>query len=349
MSVIDVESLLAPISEDSHCGEDLEYDPAYMEVMRQAEGTPEQQIGDSVIEAAEPNWREIRESCKTLATRTHDLRLALLLTLALMNTDGVDGLRDGLAYIHGLLEHCWPTLHPALDPDDGNDPTERVMILDALAKAPGTFGDTMRFQDRLRNVPVTDSKQVGRFSLRQVLQSSGELEANPDEPPPDAALINAAFEDTEAERLTAMAEAAAQAGEHMAEIDRLVTEQAGAGAATDLSSFAKALDELKRVLDQQLAQRGLGEEPEGDEGAGESGSGGSGPSIAGEIRNTKDVLLAMDKIVRYYETHEPSSPVPLLIRRAKRLVSVSFLDIIRDLSPDAISQVQSIGGIEDEA
>lgn len=347
MSSIDVQTMLAAISAESHCGEDLEYDAAYMEVMRKAEGTPEQQIGDSVIEATEPNWRDVREACKELSSRTHDLRLALLLTLALMNTEGLEGLRDGLAYIHGLLDQCWDTMYPLLDPDDDNDPTERVMILDALAKSPGTFGDPMRFQDRLRDVPVTDSKQVGRFTLRQVLQSRGELESSADQPPPDAALISAAFEDTEAERLLGLASAGGEAGEHMDAIDRLMTEKAGAGAATDLSSFGKALGELKRLLDEQLATRGLGDEAQAD-GLEGDGGGGGGQSLAGEIRNTKDVLLAMDKIVRYYETHEPSSPVPLLIRRAKRLVSVSFMDIIRDLSPDAVGQVQVISGLDED-
>ena len=52
-------------------------------------------------------------------------------------------------------------------------------------------------------------------------------------------------------------------------------------------------------------------------------------------------------IIHHYERREPSSPVPLLIKRAKRLVDKSFVDIIRDLSPDAISQVQMVSGDTD--
>jgi type VI secretion system protein ImpA len=53
-------------------------------------------------------------------------------------------------------------------------------------------------------------------------------------------------------------------------------------------------------------------------------------------------------IISYYERSEPSSPVPLLIKRAKRLVGKSFVDIIRDISPDAMSQVQMVSGEEDQ-
>jgi type VI secretion system protein ImpA len=45
--------------------------------------------------------------------------------------------------------------------------------------------------------------------------------------------------------------------------------------------------------------------------------------------------------------NEPSSPVPLLLKRAKRLVGLSFVDIIRNLSPDAMAQVQMVSGEEE--
>jgi type VI secretion system protein ImpA len=69
-----------------------------------------------------------------------------------------------------------------------------------------------------------------------------------------------------------------------------------------------------------------------------------GPSVQGGIHSKEDVSRALDQIAEYFERHEPSSPVPLLVRRARRLVGMSFVDIIRDLSPDAISQVNVVSG-----
>jgi len=41
--------------------------------------------------------------------------------------------------------------------------------------------------------------------------------------------------------------------------------------------------------------------------------------------------------------------VPLLLRRAKRLITKDFLEIIKDMAPGGLSEVKSIGGIEDES
>lgn len=49
-----VEALQAPISEASPCGDDLEYDPAFTALAAAAQGKPEQQFGDTVIPAVEP-------------------------------------------------------------------------------------------------------------------------------------------------------------------------------------------------------------------------------------------------------------------------------------------------------
>ncbi|MEL6107641.1 MAG: hypothetical protein AAFU85_16505, partial [Planctomycetota bacterium] len=46
----------------------------------------------------------------------------------------------------------------------------------------------------------------------------------------------------------------------------------------------------------------------------------------------------------FYEINEPSSPLPLLIRRAQRLASASFLDILRDVAPDGLIQAEALGG-----
>jgi hypothetical protein len=39
--------------------------------------------------------------------------------------------------------------------------------------------------------------------------------------------------------------------------------------------------------------------------------------------------------------------VPLLLQRAKRLASKDFLSIIRDMVPESMPQIASIGGIND--
>ena len=99
MSGLEVETLLTDISPESPCGEDLSYDPAYSDLERSLQGTPEQQVGEQIIPSQEPNWREIREKSVALLGRSKDLRLVVDLALALMMTEGLPGLRDGLALV----------------------------------------------------------------------------------------------------------------------------------------------------------------------------------------------------------------------------------------------------------
>jgi type VI secretion system protein ImpA len=67
-------------------------------------------------------------------------------------------------------------------------------------------------------------------------------------------------------------------------------------------------------------------------------------SPSGEIRTRGDVVRALERISAYYAKHEPSSPIPLLVERRKRLVTMGFLDIIRELAPDGVRQIETLSG-----
>jgi len=59
------------------------------------------------------------------------------------------------------------------------------------------------------------------------------------------------------------------------------------------------------------------------------------------------VRKALDRIIEYYAKHEPSSPLPILLHRARRLVGADFMTIIQDIAPGGLDNVRLIGGIED--
>ncbi|MCA9299707.1 MAG: type VI secretion system ImpA family N-terminal domain-containing protein, partial [Phycisphaerales bacterium] len=271
MASFEVDALLAEISPEHPCGEaSLEYDPEYTELMMLSEGREEVSVGDTVAEAQEPDWRDVRGRAIKLFERTHDLRVGMVLTVAALATEGFDGLVRGLGVLSGLIDRYWEPMFPRLDPDDGNDPTERVMILDALAKAPGTLGDSYRIQARLRDVPLTNSRQIGRFGFRDILLSRGDLEPRSGESVADPAAINAAFEDTSIEELQAAHESLMAATDLAQTLERSLTAKVGSASATDLSSFAKLLKGITDSVGEQLERRGYGEGAEDSD----SGDGG---------------------------------------------------------------------------
>ncbi|MDL2354005.1 MAG: type VI secretion system protein TssA, partial [Pseudomonadota bacterium] len=73
-------------------------------------------------------------------------------------------------------------------------------------------------------------------------------------------------------------------------------------------------------------------------------AGAGGGAISGEIDSRADVVRMLDKILAYYARCEPSSPVPMLLERAKRLAPKSFFEIMEDLAPDSVGQVALIRG-----
>lgn len=347
MGKINVEALLQPISPEAPSGDDLSYDTAFLELERISQGAPEQQVGSTIIPAQEPVWRDVSDQAVELLARTKHLRVILIASVAALQTEGLTGLRDGLALLRGVLEAQWETVFPRLDPDDNNDPLERMNIIASLAAPPGTFGDPFQFIGRAQAAPLASSRQLGRFSFRDIQVAKGELPpASPDAKVPDLNMLDGAFADTSVEDLQSVLKAAEEGVEHITAIDHFLDEKVGVGAAPDLKAFETALRDIAKAVQAYVVARTGGVaasegEPSGGGDAAPSRTGG-GP-LSGEIGSPNDVILALDKICRYYERSELSSPVPLMLKAAKRLVSKSFLDIARIMPPDAIRTVEEMG------
>jgi len=340
MPIQNIESLFEPVSADAPCGADLEYDPAVLELDRLSEGKPEQQMGDHIVPAQEPDWKEVGNRALALLAKTKDLRMAVRLTRALLHTEGLAGLADGLAVTRGIIEKFWDGFYPKLDPEDGNDPTFRVNILMTLCDGPS-------FVDRIRLLPIVAARSFGRFSLRDIAIASGELPPPADTEAPKASAIEGAFTECPLPELQATADQVRSGLASLAAIEAFVGEKVGVSNGPNFAKLVEALRAAEKILATHLARRGVVTEggEAGAEGGGEGGgAAGRGPSISGEINSREDVVRVLDKICMYYERYEPSSPIPLLLQRSKRLVSATFMDIVRDLAPEGLAQVENIRG-----
>ena len=61
----------------------------------------------------------------------------------------------------------------------------------------------------------------------------------------------------------------------------------------------------------------------------------------------EDAQLMLEKARQYFLLNEPSHPAPLMIERVQRLIELNFMDIIRDLAPDGVNQLENIFGRRD--
>ncbi len=268
-----------------------------------------------------------------------------------LKLSGLPGLTQGLELIKGYLEQYWPAVHPQLDPEDDNDPSARVNALVSLC-------DPDLMLRSVRTAPLSQSRQFGRVTYRDHAIAAGLLPmptAKPgldEEKIPDSSTIDAAFADTSVDTLQETQAAVDGALELLDGIEAALSGVLGSASGPDLDPLRKLLREIKGLVDHQVALRGSGEEAATEESAAVGGgaiaasvaSGGGG--AGGAIRGRSDVALLLDKICRYYAEHEPSSPVPLLLERAKRLATMNFLEILNDLTPDGVQQFGVIAGIK---
>ncbi len=337
---INVEALLLEFEGDSACGDDLEYDPDFIELETISKPKEEQQVGDSVLAGEEVDFPKVGAMALGILERSKDLRAAVFLAEACLHTDGFVPFEKVLAYIHGAVDRYWDCVHPELDEDDDDDPTMRVNALRGLAGA-----DTVL--RAVKRAPLTDSRAMGRFSLRDISIADGEISPAEGENPIDHASISAAFQDTDEDTMAAIREAVSHAREHVKAITAVFDEKVGA-LGPDLSELDKALFKAEKAISSVLGGEAGEEAP-----AEESVAAGSAPvaqaaPVSGAINSRDDVTRMIDKICEYYARSEPSSPVPVLLQRARRLVAADFVTIMKDMASDGMSQVRTIGGLPDD-
>ncbi len=337
--MIDIEALLKPVSDEQPCGPNLTYDPAFYELENQSRGKPETQFSP----AEDPNWKDLREQALDFLGKSKHLTAAVIITVCELKLNGLSGAEQGLGFIRGLLERQWAAFYPQLDPEDNNDPTERMNILANVT----SFGEPYRFLQRLQEAPLCQSANFGRvrfLDVERAKQPSGEAPPEGQPAPLSEGQIQAAFKDSSPEVIAANHQAAIKAREHLAAIDAFLNNTVGT-AGVDLQPLLKMLKSIESTLAGFLPNAAeAGADGAAVEGAAGSGTAAAGPRLSGTVQSRDDVVRALDRICDYYRQQEPSSPVPYMLKRAQRMVKMNFMEIVNELTPDAMTQVRVITG-----
>ncbi|MBI5387781.1 MAG: type VI secretion system protein TssA [Verrucomicrobia bacterium] len=347
-----VEKLLQPVSAEQPCGPDLSYDPRFDELETLLKGQPEVEIGSVVKPAEPPEWRQLRDASLDLLGASKHLRGAVMLCCGLLQVDGLPGFRDGLQFIRGLLEQYWGPVYPLLDPEDNNDPQQRLNILGALTmERLGRAGGWLQIIDYLHHAPLCRPKGLPPLSLDDVLNAKKRESGGEGAPAtgPDTSAVNRAFQNAKPDDLKANHQAAVEALEALGGIDAFLTSTLGAGVTISFEELRGVLQQIERILQAKIAETPGAEAAAGTPDAASAGgepatAGGGAPGFAGipitgSIRSRDDVIRTLDSICEYYHQVEPVSPVPLLLRRAQKLVKMNFIQTMQELAlatPDAL-------------
>jgi type VI secretion system protein ImpA len=337
MSEINIDQLLGPLPGESPAGEDLDLNPiesGLFEFQSACKGKPERQIGDTVEPAQEPKWTEILSEAAQLLGRSRDLRVAIAMTEAGVETRGLAGLADGLRVIDDYLANLWETVFPRLDAEDNDDPTLRVNTLSALS--------SLEFLRRLDRVELISADKLGRITVgdaRDARTDSGRLSIDE---------VKGALLDCRTEALESQSAAVTASIEAIKRINKVVTDRVGVGNSCDFSPLLKRLTQISTLFEEPLARLSPQPlEPTPSEQPAQQTDGQTNGAV-GPISSSKEAIAALENVIRYYEKNEPSSPIPLLLNRVRKIASKSFLEIMTELSPTSVKDLRTLGGIEEE-
>jgi type VI secretion system protein ImpA len=295
-------------------------------------------------------WSAVHDRGLKLLGVSRHVRLYYFLGLSELLTRGLAGFAELLNTLALACETQWADLHPQADPDDPDDLIDRVIALEE-------FAGSLVLQRLIREQILGTDRLLGTFRVRDVLVAENRFtlteNSEPTLPRADCEQILSAMKPEMLDSLH----------KHLASlIDSTVRIQVAAqngvpNASINLSALLNVLQTVEMFVRPFCQSDAAVASAEAlHDAAADLPTAGTAiqqaPVAAGRalaVNGPQDVIKVLDLVIKYYQDNEPSSPVPYLIRRAKRLVSVDFIALVRDLSPDSLHAMKTLFGIENES
>ena len=331
--------LALPISEDQPCGPDLEYDTEF--VVLQARATPREaaQYGDFVAPTEALNWPELERDCQRLLLRTKDIRLLTLFLRCRTRLDQAEGLRDGLALLYALLTAFPEQIHPQLEIDGEEEPDLRANALAVLADPQGLLADVRE---------ITLGSNATRLQVRDIEHAFGVPRPADALAPESVRLQLEALREQGLPQISAMDEACV-----LAQAILRWSEAALPDHTPDLKPLVRLLQLIGHP--ELVAPTTAANMPQANP-----------PSVAAALQSApaaralhavhaeappdcaeftdamptnRHTALTQIRLARtWFEVHEPSSPVSLLLRQAESLVGKPFSEVFQAIPAELVER-----------
>ena len=319
------------------------------------------------------DWGKVISDAEKLAETGRDLRLLVIVARAWTNQSGFAGLAAGFELIADALLAHWDSIHPELRdrPDKALAAKGREgAIRDMENRDDGLLGDLeMNVVLAPRGLPAVRGSELAQSSLTDYefmqIGTGGMSSAEK----ADHSAAHATLQGRVQTAMLATREETADALEVLAgEIEaaeraRVALEEAYAKAGGFEDGGGCRLNDLKKFLARCSAaleaatgattvnptpQTGGDPMPTGGEPVPSGGSVAGGGGIPGRLESRKDVERCLDLIVEFYERTEPSSPIPHLAQRVRRMVPMDFMELIEEVAPSGLKDFKNIAGVDDK-
>lgn len=330
---LDVEALLQPVSDEEPVGPDLSYDRDFRRISRELEeiAVKERPGDDPAVGPAVDTAVELLGRSKDMWVAAHGFCFSLYSG----DLPRCVGLIEVLA---GIAERFWENCYPNLD--EGSDPAGGRR---AACAEIASIGWVVKHLENLYLAPL---KTKGRITFKSIAGSADAATKDRQllAQAPDA--LRSAIDGTPVDGWRLLAE---QLGAVLAASARIVAvfnEQAS-GMSPDMAPLDGAVKRMKEFADavvERLDPSSVPAEEPGDEAAGDvsGGPAGGGRSFSGPIATRAQALAQMDAIKAFFQATEPSSPVPMLLDRVKRLAGMDFFQILQNLAPTGVEEANRV-------
>lgn len=328
--------LLLPLNGDLPCGPDLEYDPDFVVLLANVAPRGDAQYGNFVDAAPAVNWADAERDCRSLLARSKDLRLLIILARCRVRQAGASGLRAALALIDAMLRRYPDTLNPVPLLDGEHDP---LIVSNALAALtdpdgliadvrdiilPKSMGTPLRIRDIERALAKTRAKDA--LAPEAAARLLSDLHDRRD---PCAVALSAGFAAVESIRDWATSQLAGTAPDLGVLIQLLepfhspISAPAAsppvvaASAATDQPAHIAALHPVREHSMNAIA-----------------------PPVSppGASITRWDMLETLRATRLWFESHEPSSPISVLLKQAERMVGRRYAELHRMVPAELLEQ-----------
>ncbi len=283
------------------------------------------------------NWAEVLTEINEQIGKTRDIWLAVYMMRAGAQAGRLDVITDGAELLAGYVELFWDSVHPQL---------EELGLTGRITPC-GSLARISEFLGPLRRTILVAHPRLGSYSGADFerFEQNGDSES-------DYGMFQVAMRGDPDKNVQAIPqEDVVAAVENLDRIKAALKRTDAAFAAQadgdgpNFQATYEALDQIRRAV---APYAGL-EAGEADGGAGDdgeswdapSGSSGGG-SVSGRVESREDVIRVLDAIADYYRRKEPSSPVPVVLRRARQWVTLDFLDILEDIAPAGIDDAKRV-------
>jgi type VI secretion system protein ImpA len=283
--------------------------------------------------AGETDWRALRELCVTALQESKDLRVLAHFMAASIRLDPLADVLRIYPLVETWLSRYWDTLYPLIDDD-------AIMRRNALT----LFADRVACADALRRMPLVSDQRFGSFSVRDLDVASGVLvQKEPGATKVSTDLIHAALSAANPQALRDLSGGVTAAASALQSVETtMLTRGGGSATVPELTPLTQALERMREMLAPHVIS--VPESIPTDAGSGATPTANSSADV-GSVSSRQDVVRVLDAVMTYYARSEPSSVVPVVVERARRLVSMSFLDALAEVAPDVVSPVKQALGL----